>query len=691
MPAQIDEVMNDFLSLLEAKELNMAVSTSMFPEQHTALPRRMLIVEAGSGAPRRRWLEKRLETLAASGARTFIVSCDFDSGGPWAGVNELFAELYPEIRAQRPDLVERHALELVYAVPRLRKTLAVRNPNLTDLAPAEEKTRNYAADRAFRNIHGLIDLLATWKTAISPKTPWFIACDSYDTAGTMSSSFFKELMRRRGAQLNLHLIAAVGPGRGEATGETLGAATSSALITLDLPHEPAIQPAPVVAARLADELNRSIGDDRMERQASLPALINLWHAAGAPERYVRSRYFGLDVFNTLGLYSDALRYGDGLLELAVRHIPGDESLHWAIIVKMMACYSGLQDAESGLKFAAGDCLKFLEQGHPLWYGQLCYMIAMLYARYQKPRDLTKGEEYLDRGLAQINQANLPEDELYFQTSFNRNGVAIIRNFQGRHHDAIDLCERGLDHLDHHLGAEKHRLHRSVLVYNIAQVHAATGNYDEAIRCYASAMEMDPNYSEYYNERGSIFLRLDRLEEALADYLHFLELTPPCFEGFTNLGQCYRRMRAPGKAVDAYSKALDLQPNQLLALLGRAKAYEELGSREPAIADYTAALALDPTLWEAIASRGVMYYEAGDLPLALADFDRAIQLAPGQADLYQNRAIVHADLCRHRQAASDLEAAIRYGLGEADSLELRTRLASSLPAEAAQEMAKALTA
>src|SRR5205807_886694 len=112
--------------------------------------------------------------------------------------------------------VERHALELVYAVPRLRQSLDVRNPNLTDLAPAEEKTRNYAADRAFRNIHGLIDLLDSWKTANCSNTPWFIACDFYDAAGTMSSLFFKELMRRRGTELNLHLLAGAGLGKGEA-------------------------------------------------------------------------------------------------------------------------------------------------------------------------------------------------------------------------------------------------------------------------------------------------------------------------------------------------------------------------------------------------------------------------------------------------------------------------------------------
>jgi tetratricopeptide (TPR) repeat protein len=669
----------------------MAPRTSMVPEQKSASPRRVIVVETRPGSPRRRWLEKRLETVAGSGARTFVVSCDFDSGGPWAGVSELFAELLPAMRAHRPDLVERHALELVYAVPRLRRSLEVRNPNLTDLAPAEEKTRNYAADRAFRNIHGLIDLLESWKTVHGANTPWFIACDDYDAAGTMSSIFFKELMRRRGIGLNLHLLVGVGCGKGEAMRASFSTGTPSALITLDLPGEPPLLPDPIVAAQLADQLNQGIGDDRIERQANLPALIRLWRTAGQPERYVRSRYFGLDVYNTLGLYEDALRYGDGLLQLAVKHVPGDESLHWAIIVKTLACYSGLQDAAAGLKFVEDDALKFLEQGHPLWYGQLCYLIAMLYARYQKPRDLARGEEYLDRGLANIQQANLSEHELYFHTAFNRNGVAMIRNFQGRQQEAIDLCVRGLAHLDHHLGTEKHRLHRSVLVYNIAQVHSATGNYDEAIRYYSAAMAMDPNYSEYYNERGSVFLRMEQLEEARADYLRSLELTPPYFEGFTNLGQCYRRMGALSEAVESYSRALDLQPNQLLALLGRAKAHEELGNLEPAIADYSAALTVDSTLWEAVASRGVMYYEAGDLGLALADFERAIELSPSQADLYQNRAIVYADLCRFREAKRDLEAAIRYGLAEQDSLELRFRLEDMLPTETRREAAKVLSA
>jgi tetratricopeptide (TPR) repeat protein len=312
--------------------------------------------------------------------------------------------------------------------------------------------------------------------------------------------------------------------------------------------------------------------------------------------------------------------------LAAEHAPDDEHLRWFIVFKLLNSQIALGDVQASLKLAEEEGLKLVEH-HPEWRIQLFYLMAMLYARFQKPRDLVKGEEYLERGLAAIEEANLPEGERHFHFVFNRNGLAMIRNFEGRHEEAIELCRSGFARLNAHLGAEQHRLHRSILLYNIAQVYAATRSYTEAIEYYSVAIAMDSNYSEYYNERGNILLHLGRLEEARADYLRAIELSPPYFEVFTNLGQCHRRMGAMAYAIESYSRALDLEPDHLLALLGRAKAHEELGHVEAAIADYTAALAHDSMQWEVVASRGVMYYEGGDLDASLADFDRAIELKP----------------------------------------------------------------
>jgi tetratricopeptide (TPR) repeat protein len=644
---------------------------------------RILIVEGAAGTARRRRLEERLKSSVASGARAFSVSCDFDSGGPWAGVSELFAELLPDIQRQSPRLVERHALELVTVLPRLRRSLHVRNPSLTDLASPEEKTRNYPADRAFRIVHGLIDLLDSWKSATCADAEWVIACDAYDLAGTMSGRFFDELMRRRGERLNLRLLVGVEPGNGESARRSLGAQATAGIVSLDVEGEPPDAFDAEVAAQMASDLELRIGDDRVEKQVHSAELIALWQMAGRPDKILRCRFFCLETYNTLGLYEDALRYGRGLLSLAQDHAPEDEKLQWGIVVKLLMCHIGLLDVESSLKLAEGEGMRLAER-HAAWRAHLFYLIGIFYARFQKPRDLVKGEDYLNRALEAIQEADMAEDTFHFQSVFNRNGLAMIRSFQGRFEEAIELCRAGFARLSTHLGAEKHRLHRSVLLYNIAQVYSATGSIPEAIEYYSAAIEMDPNYSEYYNERGSIFLQMGRLEEAHADYLRAIELSPPYFEVFANLGQCHRRMGNMTEAVEAYSRALDINPDHLLALLGRAKAHEELGQGEEAFADYTAALANDPTQWEAIASCGVLHYEAGDFDRSLADFDRAIELEPGQPDLYHNRATVLADLGRYGQAERDIEAALQLNPPEEDESALRALLETVRQAGASEK-------
>ena len=600
------------------------------------------VLEACAGATRARLIQERLEQCSRMGARTFHLSCDFDCGGPWAGVTELFFELLGEIRVHRPDLIERHGLELVYILPSLRRSIQICNPNLTDMAPRSERTRNYPADRAVRNIHGLIDLVDEWKTATCPDAPWVIACNSFDEAGAMGSLFFRELMRRRSKRLHIRLLAGVAPGNGQSACESFDSTVQADLVVRRLNAEQ-LPPFDIpAAATSAAALEERIGSDELERQANLPRLIHLWKRARRPDKVLQYQFLALETFNTQGLYADAIRYSDGLLHLASQQAPGDDELRWQIFHKLLMSHIGLEDLDTSMRLAE-------EVGFPLAEkdanrrNQLFYLMAIFYARFKKPRDFAKGEEYLERSLAAIAESDLPEGERHFRFVFNRNGLAMIRNFQRRPQEAIELCRNGFAYLNEHLDANEHRLHRSILLYNIAQVYAVTGAHDEAIEYYTATIAQDPNYSEYYNERANVLLQMDRLEEARADYLRAIQLSPPYFEVFTNLGQCYRRMGAMQDAIQQYSRALDLEPNHLLARLGRAKAYEEAGERDAAIEDYSAVLARDATLWEVFGSRGVLLYEAGYLSESLADFDAAIKLKPGIAELHENRAIVVADI------------------------------------------------
>jgi tetratricopeptide (TPR) repeat protein len=614
------------------------------------------IIEAAATQIRRDWIALQLKADDQCGKRTFNLCCDFDVGGPWAGVNELFAGLLPEIQAQRPDLIERHCMELTSVLPELRRTVEVTNPTLTDLSDGPERTRNYPADRAYRIVHGLIDLLDTWNSAFKPGVPWTIGCDFYDRAGAMGSLFFAHLMRRRGKQLNLRLVLAVEHGKADLVRSSFDPSIQVETLRFHLPPCKAAQPDPCEAERAALELEQQIDADVLQRRINLPKLLQLWRIAGRPEKLLAYKHFGLEVYNTAGLYKDALRYGEGLLELAVEQRPADLPLMWSIFVKLIMSHLGLNDAQAALTLTEQEGLK-IAATCPEWRADLFYYMAMFHARFIKPRNLDKGEEYLERGLKEIELANFPEGQYYFNVVFNRNGLAMIRTFQRRFQEAVELCKKGIDMLETHLGAGEHRLHRSVLYYNMAQVYHAIGLEHEALKYYSVAMEMDPNYSEYHNERGNVFLSLGMLEDAKADYLKAIELSPPYFEVFANLGQCHRRLGAMSEAIESYSRALDIEPDQMLALLGRAKSHETLGCSAAAIQDYSAALALDPNQWEAIASRGVLFYEAGELTASLADFDDAIRINPGVADLYQNRATLLTDLGRIKEAEADLETAL----------------------------------
>jgi tetratricopeptide (TPR) repeat protein len=590
-------------------------------------PANVILLETYSALCRHRILPVQSDS-PSSHTRTFLLDCDFDRGGPWAGVSDLFSSLLPEITQARPEMLDIHSLELVYVLPELRRSLTVRSPSLTDLAGPEEKTRNYAADRAMRIVHGLIELLDEFKHCVDPKGMWRLVCDHYDNSGAMGRCFFQELIRRRSGRFQL--TAAVQVGQGTAVCSTFSPSLSVETWRVDLSPTAADELSPSAAAELATELELRIGDDQIELQVQLPTLLNLWTVAGRSEKVLHLRRFGLYKYNTLGMYADAIHYGTGLLDLAHRHAADDERLQWGILLKLLMSHLGLLDVETCLELAQKHG-KALVMHHPEWQGQFYYMLGMFYGRYKKPRDFGRAEEFLDLGLKAIEESAVPDGDRHFQYAFNRNGLAMIRNFQGRHQEAIDLCKAGLLRLHEHLGTDKHRLHRSVLIYNIAQVYVAEGAYAEAITYYSEAIEMDPNYSEYYNERGSIFLKVGRLQEALADYQRAITLSPPYFEVFTNLGQCYRLLGKIKDAVAAYSRALDLQPNQVLAIIGRAKAYDELGQVEPAIADYTAALGYEPTQWELYASRGVMYYEKHDLEMSLVDFNRAIELMDSNPD------------------------------------------------------------
>ncbi|HSS52163.1 MAG TPA: tetratricopeptide repeat protein, partial [Thermoanaerobaculia bacterium] len=611
--------------------------------------------------------------LLPEGSVLFTLPCHFDEGGPWGGTRDLFRTLLPGLQAEAGDLLARHDYELVHVLPDLKPALGIRNPSLTDLASNEERVRNYPADRAMRIVHGLIDLVIAFKER-SDQTAgetWIFLCADYDCAGHITQVFLRELMRRAGTRLHLFLIPL-----GSASGEPeLPAGCFCRALPFGVEKPVGSQrPNKEEATRLAGALEAQVGNDILESTAKIPDLIRLWRIAERPDKIFEWQYKALNAFNTLGLYVDAIRYGEPARELFQRSSGRPIGFLWGLFFKLFMCYIATNALESAQRLAEEDVLTDKgDAADASMRVRLCYLMAMLHARYLPVRDFATGERYLELGLAYLHKAALPESEHFFQLVFNRNGLAMIRSFQGRHQEALDLCREGCELLEKHLNPGQHRLHRSVLFYNMAQVYAQIEAFDLAIEHYSAAMRMDPNYSEYYNERGNLLLKLGRLEEAHQDYLRAIELGPPYFEVWSNLGQCCRVRGCMDEAIAAYDRSLDLQPDQPMVWIVRAQALEALGRLGEAIDAYNSALTLQPMLWPAFAGRAVLLYEQGKVGECLADLDLAVSLAPDEPDIYQNRAVARGDLGRYEEASRDLQRYLELRPDAPDRAEVEARL------------------
>jgi tetratricopeptide (TPR) repeat protein len=632
------------------------------------------VFEAAPGPARDAVVQQWLSQGHSRGAYIWRLRCAPEAGGIWAGVADLLDQLIPRIQKAAPDLISAHSYELCLIMAGLRTQLAI-TESLTDVAGDDERTRNFAADRAYRSLHGVIELLSEWHR-IADSGPWAIACDDYDRANGLVRRFFSELVRRRGDQLGLSLLVAVAPGAGDAATEGFPA---SALAAKHRRHLPAADSAdqgvdPDHMTSLAAALQRQVEDNIVARDVALPKLIHLWQHSSVPERALHWQVAAMHQYNHYGLYEASLQYAETVAANLDRIFADDPDNYILAVNSLYFCWVPLDQAARAREVLIRAIDRVTD---PVELPRLYYLEAMLHARFLAPIDLARADELLERALALLADVDIEDRE--FWTVFITNGLALVRVRQSRPQEAVALCRAGVERLNAHLDPGRHRLHRSVLLYNIAQVYAQIGPFEEAIDYFGQTMAMDPNYSEYYNERGALLFKLGRLDEAEADYLRAIELSPPYPEVWINLGQCYRTMGRMADAAVAFSRSLDLDARSTLALIGRAEAYAALERPGLAIADYDRALALDANQAMVLANRAILHYEAGRVGHAFEDLDAAVRLAPDFADFYQNRAVALRDLGRLDEAAQDLDTYLRLSPDAEDREEIEDSLEGLLAA------------
>jgi len=158
-----------------------------------------------------------------------------------------------------------------------------------------------------------------------------------------------------------------------------------------------------------------------------------------------------------------------------------------------------------------------------------------------------------------------------------------------------------------------------------------------INYFTRAIELNPELSAAYEERGMLYYFQEHYTKMIRDFLKVTKLSPDNANGYTMLGVAYFKKNDYDSAVSNLTRAIELKPKLAEAYGYRAEAYRLKGMLVPAVQDATRAIEIGGnkrTIGKAYSTRAKAYRELGDVERAEADLKRAINMDPVY-DIYRS--------------------------------------------------------
>ncbi|WP_405086726.1 tetratricopeptide repeat protein [Microbispora sp. NBC_01389] len=625
--------------------------------------------------------------------------------GPYTAAGALLHALVPRALEHRPDLVSAHDIEIRAAAPDLCDVVPARRQSIAAALPRTQRILVPAPRRTLRIANGLAEFLRDYPA----RGPRALVVEQVDHADHTDRELLTVLLRRLDPALLTLVVCAADPDpelaaaleryaerrvakrdyvtEGDAEGDAEGDYVEFDG-TCDAPsvREPYERASPGERARRHRERADALAATGLvaPRLGAIPYHRERCHLeqGGDPRAMIDAFAFAVDRCLTEGFHHAAAELGERALRIIEREA-GPEA--WWRILHGTASALGATEREEAARALFDRARR--EIVDPKDRATAAYATAMLLVRHHDP-----ARRDADEALAWINEAValtslLPDRRLRaFHLGFDLNGKALVESRRGRLTEAYRLVEEAIELAERDLDPGEHPIHRLVLRANRAQLSVLLGRPHEALADLTAAVEADPEYPDYYIDRGNLLCRLGRHDEAAADYETPMRVSPPFPEPYYNRAEIrfaegdhegaladldYALELDPGFALAYVNRAgllaaageygraredvelgLALDPGNahLLCVLGQVEAAE--GRHAEARKALDAALDRDPALASAWAARGALAFETGDPEGAVADLTRALGLGEDAALLF-NRAVALRALGRREPARADL--------------------------------------
>ncbi len=213
-------------------------------------------------------------------------------------------------------------------------------------------------------------------------------------------------------------------------------------------------------------------------------------------------------------------------------------------------------------------------------------------------------------------------------------------------------------------------------------------YEDALRTYDSALELNSNNADAWIGRGMVLEQLARYDDAIAAIDRATEISPNYSLAWLSRGMVLKEAERFEDALTAFDRALagngQWGDNRAAdAALNRGSVLWQLDRRDDALASFDRALELDPQFALAWYNKATALLILGDLEAAVSAYDSAINsngqwgLSTGPASAWYNRGLALEQLERYDDAIASYNQALRITPNHTQARQQLTRLRQQL--------------
>ncbi len=210
-------------------------------------------------------------------------------------------------------------------------------------------------------------------------------------------------------------------------------------------------------------------------------------------------------------------------------------------------------------------------------------------------------------------------------------------------DAMDFLEKGQPRESIEKFSESLELNpqASVVWHNRGQAHLASGDFRAAIADFNRSLDLEPGFMQAVAGRGKARFALGDFARACQDARLAVTADPQNETARQILSDEHVRTGNFGDAIRVWNDAIQRTSGCGALYRNRGMVHFANESFEAAIADFDAAIKLNSTDAIALNNRGAARMKTGDYDAAIADLDQALQLAPEFPNPHRHLAWIQA--------------------------------------------------